>query len=38
MKLLSTNQSNTKVKKSIKYMNAWYERNVTNDDLCQTLQ
>ena len=28
MKLLSTNQSNTKVKKSIKYMNAWYERNI----------
>ena len=23
MKLLSTNKSNTKVKKSIKYMNAW---------------
>ena len=28
MKLLSTNQSNTKVKKSIKYMNAWYEKNI----------
>ena len=28
MKLLDTNQSNTKVKKSIEYMNAWYERNI----------